>query len=90
MDNGIINYTTVSELIEELKKYDPITPVCINGCALVHVNARPWYYDGGYCAQDSKDPSNYKKSKDYSKDNAEKGEGFYLHCIDLLPNHPEK
>ena len=89
MDNGIINYTTVGELIEELKKYDPIAPVCLNGCALVYVDARPWYYDGGYVAQDSKDVSNYKRSKDYSLGNASMGEGFHTFCVDLVQNHPD-
>lgn len=88
MDNGIIKYTTVGELIEELKKYDPVSPICLNGCASVYVDARPWYYDGGYVAQDSKDSDNYKRSKDYSSGLAKLGKGFHTFCVDLIPNSP--
>lgn len=89
MNNGIINYTTVGELIEELKKFNVDAPVCINGCAEVYTDARPWYYDGGYIARDAKNPNNFLRSKDYSKGNASLGEGFYICCVDLVPQNPE-
>lgn len=90
MNNGVIEYKTVGELIEELKKCDPNAPVCIGGCAEVYVDSRPWYYDGGYIAKDAKNPNNFRRSKDYSGGSARMGDGFYIHCVDLLPQNPEE
>ncbi len=67
MNNGTIEYTSISELIEELTKLKDRCgdiPVCIDGRTPIFISSRPYFYDGGYYAQDASDPWNTLSSRD--------------------------
>lgn len=92
MQNKQIKYTSIDELIEmllDVKKDHPDAAVCVNGVSAVFTIARPWYYDGGYVAQDVTNTSNFLRSRaERMEGMTTKAEGFPGVCVDLVSQEP--
>lgn len=90
MKNEYVEYTSVDDLIKELKEISDKgfgdLPVCVNGVSPVQLGERPWYYDGGYIVKDANGGNwNFLRSRLRSEDGKSMGmrQGVKSSCIDI-------
>ena len=85
-------FTMASDIIKQLQSIVdnhgdyPVSAVGEKGwTSSVYVNAEPYYYDGGYCAPDADDSTNFIRSREL---NGSKTDGFPEHHIKIGASGP--